>query len=343
MCIYAYFSHDPAVRMPPPYNPLTALRGYWGKMEWGCALMKYKFIINKNSGKGLSHHQLLQMKERFVREIGHFDHEFPTSSQEAEMAVRESLAGGVDKVVAVGGDGTMNSAANGFFIEDRPAHNGTALLVSNAGAGSDYYASVIRGSNVTNWMDMVGRHEKRRVDVGRITFLSPNGYRTRHFMNMASVGMIADVVRIKERLGKWVPSSMRYLAPTVKSLFTWPSTRLTLKTDSDTFDVDALTISISKGRYAGRGMWFGLDVELDDGRFEVTIFENSGPVRMALKLLRMYSDSYMEVEGIRKLWTRRLEIISEKPTPCEFDGELYGTTNLLLEVLPKEIYVGFPT
>ncbi|MDH5510877.1 MAG: diacylglycerol kinase family protein [Nitrospinota bacterium] len=305
--------------------------------------MKYKFIINRNSGRGLSREQLHSLSHRFQRELGQFEHILPASGAEAEAVARESLIEGVDKIVAVGGDGTVNFVANGFFNDDIPAHNGTALLVSNTGAGSDYYASVTRGKKVANWMEVVGAHEKRRVDVGRISFLSPDGYRTRHFLNMASVGMIADIVKTKEYLGGWIPSSLRYTAPTIKSLFTWPSTRLILKTDTDTIEVDALTVSISKGRYAGRGMWFGLNVELDDGMFEVTIFENSGPVRMAMKLWRMYSDSYTGVAGIRKLWTQRLEISAEKPIPCEFDGELYGTTDLVLEVLPKEIFVGFPS
>ncbi|MDH5678756.1 MAG: diacylglycerol kinase family protein [Nitrospinota bacterium] len=304
--------------------------------------MEYKFIINKNSGSGLSHRQLNFMSEKFRNELGQFEFILPESGVEAETVARESLSTGVENIVAVGGDGTANSVANGFFIDGAPAHNGTALLLSNTGAGSDYYASITRGHKDVDWMRMVSAHEKRRVDVGRITFLSDNGYSTRHFLNMASVGMIADVVMTKERLGKWIPAPLRYTAPTLKSLFTWPSTLLELKTDKETIEVDALTVSISKGKFAGRGMWFGLDVELDDGMFEVTIFENSGPVRMAMKLWRMYSDSYMGVEGIRKIWTRKLRISAAKPIPCEFDGELYGTTDIEVEVLPKEIFVGFP-
>jgi len=304
--------------------------------------MKYRFIINRYSGRGLSRRQLYSMSDRFQRELGQFEHNLPESGEEAEHLTRKALSEGVDKIVAVGGDGTANSVANGFFVNDTPAHNGTALLVSNTGAGSDYYASVIRGKKVGNWMEVVGAHVQRKVDVGRITFLSPDGHKTRHFLNMASVGMIADVVRTKERLGGWIPSSMRYVAPTVKSLFTWPSSRLLIRTDTEKLEVDALTISISKGKFAGKGMWFGLNVELDDGMFEVTIFENSGPVRMAMKLWRMYSDSYIGVEGIRKLWTSRLEISAERPIPCEFDGELCGTTDIAVEVLPREIHVGFP-
>ena len=305
--------------------------------------MRYKFIINRKSGRGLKPSFLEQMKERFHRELGHFDHSMPETALEAESIARDCLSQGVDRIVAVGGDGTMNSAANGFFTHEGPAHNGSALMVSNMGAGSDYYSSVTWGGKPRSWMDMVTNHVKRRVDVGMITFHSGPAPARKYFLNMASVGMIADIVVRKEAAGQWAPNSLKYFIPTIKSLFNFAPVRLRVKTDSEDFEVDALTISISKGKYAGKGMRFGLDVELDDGIFEVTIFENSGPARMALKLWRMYAGNYLGVEGIRKLWTNRLELTSEKPVACELDGELYGSTDLTVEVLPREIYVCFPS
>jgi diacylglycerol kinase family enzyme len=306
--------------------------------------MKYKFIINKFAGGGACAHPsfLERMKVRFVPEIGEFDHILPASAAEAESAARQCLADGVDRVVSVGGDGAMNCVVNGFFTAGLPAHNGSAILLSNSGAGSDYYSSITQNHRPPTWMDMVARHETRKVDAGRITFHTPDGPSHKFFLNMASVGMIADIVMKKESAGAWVPVALKYFAPTIRSLFTYAPVRLRLTTDTEEIEVEALTVSISKGRFAGKGMRFGLDVELDDGRFEVTIFENSGPARMALKLWRMYSGNYRNVKGIRKLFTRRLAISSGKPIPCEFDGELCGTTDLTIDLLPREVYVCFP-
>ncbi|MFQ5431184.1 MAG: diacylglycerol/lipid kinase family protein [Nitrospinota bacterium] len=303
--------------------------------------MNYMFIVNKHSGDGFGQKELSRMENYFKKSIGSFEYVMPENREDAVKITRKLLKKDVDRIVAVGGDGTINAIVNGFFENGKIIREDAALIVTEAGSGCDYYKSVARGSTVQAWMELVTNCTPKSVDVGVIRY-KDDARGDRYFLNMASIGMIADVVRIKEKQAAYVPKMLRYNIPTIWCLFACKSHELEIETIEKSFHVEALAVSIAKGRYAGGGMQFGLDVLLDDGMFEVTIFEKTGPISMALKLGKLYKGDYRHVPGIRKEKTSRITFRSKKPVQCEFDGDVYGTTDLTMTVLPKALKVCFP-
>jgi YegS/Rv2252/BmrU family lipid kinase len=303
--------------------------------------VKYRFIINRHSGTGFGRKELSEMENYFRKALGSFDYVMPKDRTEAVNITGKFLKEGVDRIVAVGGDGTINAVVNGFFENGKPIREDACLVVTEAGSGCDYYKSVTRHNPPENWMELTVDNRPKPVDVGMIQY-SDSSCGERYFVNVASVGMTADIVKKKEEQSGYVPRMFRYLFPTLGCLFSSKAHELKIETDEENFTVEALTVSIAKGAYAGGGMQFGLDVLLDDGLFEVTIFEKTNPIGMALKLSRLYSGNYRHVKGIRKLKTRRIGLHSGQSVQCEFDGEVYGGTDLAITVLPKVLKVCFP-
>ena len=307
----------------------------------GFETMNYAFIINKHSGDGFGKKEISKMESYFKKTVGSFEYVMPENRDDAVKITRELLKQGVDRIVAVGGDGTINAIVNGFFENGKIIREDACLVVTEAGSGCDYYKSVAKKSAAQDWMELVTDCSPKPVDLGVIRY-SDEAHSDRYFINMASIGMIADVVRIKEKQVSYVPKIFRYNIPTIWCLFTCKVHELEIETDEKSFNIEALAVSISKGSYAGGGMKFGLDVSLDDGMFEITIFEKTGPIGMALKLGKLYGGNYRDVAGIRKEKTSRIKFRSKKPVQCELDGDLYGTTDLTMTVLPKAIKVCFP-
>lgn len=303
--------------------------------------MKCRFIINKNSGNGFGPKKIAEMENYFLKTLGSFDYVMPKDRDEAVMLTREFLRQDVERIVAVGGDGTINAIVNGFFENGKSIREDAILVVTKAGSGCDYYKSVTKSGRPKSWMELVTSGTVRHVDVGRIQF-ADGSREDRYFVNVASVGMTADIVKSKEERSSLVPRPLRYIVPTIGCLFSSKPHRMEIKTDSEKISVEALTVSIAKGAYAGGGMQFGLDVLLDDGQFEITIFEKTNPAGMAFKLGKLYSGDYLNVKGIRKLKTARIEFSSPEAVQCEFDGEAYGTTDLVITLLPKALRVCFP-
>lgn len=303
--------------------------------------MKYKFIINLNTDNGIRFKDLGKYKDLFHGLIGSFDYALPTSYQDAVQITRDFIHAGADRVIAVGGDGTVNSVANGFFENGRIINPDAALVVTRGGSGWDYYRSITKGHSVAHWTDIVARHETRMVDIGTVSFEDP-AFESRYFVNMASVGMVADVVKVKEHIARMIPGKARYLMATLYCLFNSGPRELEISTGGQRFTVDALAVTISKGNFAGGGMKFGLNVSLDDGFFEATVIKKSSAPSMALKLAKIFSGNYANEPEIMKLKTASISIRSKSPVASEFDGEVHGATGLTIGLLPKTLNVCFP-
>ena len=302
--------------------------------------MKRTFIINPRAGRGLAPADIAALEEEF-RGFGPAEFFIPASREETTAAAREALRRGAEQVVAVGGDGTVNAVVNGFFDNGAPINPRARLAVSCSGGGCDYYTSITKNAPGTDWRRLVACHDVRMVDVGRVRF-AHTAYGERLFVNMASAGMIADVVIKRERWNGYLPDWLAYTIPSAMSLFTFRPRPMEITVEGETRRLEALAVSVSKGSFAGGGMRFGLNVGLDDGRFEVTVFLKSNPVSMALRMGKMFSGEYAGEKEILKLHGRRVEIRCEEPLPVEFDGEVYGATDVVFEVAPRALLVCAP-
>ena len=303
--------------------------------------MRRKFIVNPHSGKAHTAAGLAGLERFFTARTGGFDCAVAGSRDAAVRITRESLREGIDQVVAVGGDGTVNAVVNGFFEDGRPIRPESCLAVADLGTGSDYFKSVAAGATVGDWRELVLSHVVRAVDVGRVRYDDP-GCCDQYFVNMASTGMIAEVARKKHRSPHWLPPRLRYLMPTVSSLLTYRPRQVHVEVDGECSALEVLAISVCKGGYAGRGMRFGGEVTLFDGLFDVTFFHAMKPIEMLVKLRKLYTGAFQGERAVQKLQAQIVSIRSPSAMPVEFDGELCGTTDVELSVEPGLLQVCFP-
>jgi YegS/Rv2252/BmrU family lipid kinase len=303
--------------------------------------MRRKFIVNPHSGRTLGADALARLDGFFTARTGSFDYAVAETREAAVRMTRESLREGIDQIVAVGGDGTVNAVVNGFFESGRPIRPQSNLAVANLGTGSDYFKSVAAGAALRDWKELVLDHVAQPVDVGRIHYSDPNRD-DQYFVNMASAGMIAEVLSKKQRGPTWMPLKLRYLTPTISSLLSCRPRRVQVGIDDECSDLELLVISVCKGVYAGGGMRFGGGVTLFDGLFDVTFFQAISPIEMLVKLRKLYTGSFQNERSVRKLKARRVSIRSPSAIPVEFDGELCGTTDVELSVEPKSLRVCLP-
>jgi diacylglycerol kinase family enzyme len=128
-------------------------------------------------------------------------HAVDTESRDhATVLCREAAREGYDVVVAFGGDGTVNEAANGLVGSDTP-------LCCLPGGRANVYCRMLGIPTdlvdaTEHLLGMAHDWRPRRVDVGRVN--------DRYFLFSAGVGLDASVVkrvdahpRLKTRLGEW--------------------------------------------------------------------------------------------------------------------------------------------
>ncbi|MCH8287965.1 MAG: diacylglycerol kinase family lipid kinase, partial [Candidatus Marinimicrobia bacterium] len=173
--------------------------------------MSIKLIINPKAGKGSafkkSQSVIAELKKRNVD----FDYELTNAPREAVGIAREA-SGKFEKIVAVGGDGTINEVGEGLVESD------SIFCVIPLGSGNDFANELKIPSKVNAAVDLLLKGSVRTIDVIKVN--------DRISLNTAGVGfnaLVSDsVTQIKYLRGLsvyiWgvVKSAVRYEAIPMK-------------------------------------------------------------------------------------------------------------------------------
>ncbi|HEX4924191.1 MAG TPA: diacylglycerol kinase family protein [Bdellovibrionales bacterium] len=300
--------------------------------------MRTCFILNPHSGRGRREARLSRTRRYFEKKLGQFHLIITKNRDDVTAQTRQALVEGFDQIVILGGDGTINAAVNGFFNENGPVNPNACLVVTKWGTGSDYYKTVTAGSFVSDWKTLVTEHRLRDVDLGELEFKDGR----KLFVNIASVGISAVVAEMKNRGPQWVPNALSYLVPAISALIKYKVTPAKITYDSQTRQARMLALFAAKGIFAGGGMKFGGGVDVDDGFFDVKLFEDMGVLKGLRRIPRLYQGAYSGIEEIHAFRAREIRVESPIPLAVECDGEVYGHTDVIIRIRPKAIKFCWP-
>ena len=244
----------------------------------------------------------------------------------ATELTREAARSGYDVVVAFGGDGTVNEAANGLVGTDTP-------LSCLPGGRTNVYCRMLGipidvVDATEHLLQIADDWRPRRVDVGFVN--------DRCFLFSAGVGLDASVVervdahpRMKARLGEWY--------------YTWTGIRtfnrryllnpLRLEADIEGERVKGVTAIVQNAApytyFGDRPVHMGDGAALDSGDLSGVMLTRASPVDIPTIIWRALSKratvsrhrKVRPFSGVHELQVRTLD---ERPLPLQVDGDYIG-------------------
>ncbi len=239
---------------------------------------------------------------------------------------REAAHTGYDVVVAFGGDGTVNEAANGLAGSDTP-------LSCLPGGRTNVYCRMLGIPTdvvdaTENLLQIADDWRPRRVDIGYVN--------DRYFLFSAGVGLDASVVervdahpRIKARLGEWY--------------YTWTGIRTfnrryllrppRLAADLAGEQVKGVTAIIQNAApytyFGNRPVHMGEGAALDSGTLAGVVLTRASPIDIPTVIWRALSDHarltrHRRVRPFSDLRELRVHSLDERPLPLQVDGDYIG-------------------
>jgi YegS/Rv2252/BmrU family lipid kinase len=187
-----------------------------------------------------------------------------------------ALKDGVDHIIAVGGDGTINEVVNGFFDKGRPINPQAALSMITSGTGADFRRTFELPVEMSEQVRHVVEGETHAIDVGLLTYRddATGGMRQRYFDNVASFGLsgVADKAVNQLTFAKNFGGKFAFQWGTLKALLSYSGQRVRLRVD-DHFDevLDINTVAVCNGCYFGGGMKIAPEAKTDDGLFDIIV------------------------------------------------------------------------
>lgn len=303
-------------------------------------------VVNPRSANGRTRAEWPAL-ERHLREI------YPQLSVamtgargQASGLVRNALQEGFTDVIAIGGDGTINEAVNGFFDEEGSIAPGAVFSFITSGTGGDFRKSFGIAPGPAAAVVCLKQAEPRPVDVGRVSCLTAAGTPTiRHFINIGSFGLSGQVVDSvnRARIAKLFGGQFAFAFHSALDMLTYGDRVLRLRID-DAFDevVSISTVAIANGQYFGGGMRVAPHAVPDDGLFDVIIMGSGARSEAMAGMKLLYTGEHLKLPHVRSLRGRKVMAVPVAETKgravlIELDGESVGRLPATFEILPRAL------
>lgn len=265
---------------------------------------------------------------------------------EAAALVRAALGEGHQEIVAVGGDGTINEAVNGFFDDEGPIAPDAVLSFVTSGTGGDFRKAFGIAAGYAPAIARIKNAKSRPIDIGRVSCLTREGEpMVRYFANIASVGLsgvIVDAVN-RARIAKLFGGKFAFAFHSVIAMLTYRERTVRIRVDRSYDEIASIsTLAVANGQYFGGGMKVAPHASPDDGLFDVIVMGGS-PRRQAIADLKLvYTGEHLKNPAVRALLGAKVMVapVAEtmgRPVLIEVDGESAGQLPATFEILPRAL------
>ncbi len=298
---------------------------------------KLQFIINPAAGGGKAGRSWQAVRREVVRLLGAVRESYTTLPGEATLLTRRSLLEGVDGVVCVGGDGTLNEVINGFMNDEGPLRPEVHLAYFPCGTGCDFIRTLRQSRNVLETLRRILPFHTTLIDLGRVRCRDHRGAPlARYFHNITSFGLGGEVNNRVNRSRKRLGGLPSFFLATGVSVLRYKKKKIRLRVD-DGFDreLSCWNIAVANGQFHGGGMWVAPDARIDDGILHVTVLGDFALPEVLVQLPRLYNGKIYGHRKILNLSGRHIEALSDEPVLIDMDGEQPGRLPLTIDIVPR--------
>ena len=242
-----------------------------------------------------------------------------SAAGDAREFARAALEEDFETIVAAGGDGTVNEAANGV------AGSGVRFGILPVGTMNVFASELgIPLNNLAAAWKVIEEGRLRELDLPMA-----NGS---HFVQLAGIGLDAEVV------GLTTPESKKSLGPvsyllTLAQVAAVPPPAVVLD-PADSRRREGCFVLVGNGRLYGGPFVLFKNARLDDGLLDVLVFKKQSHWDIVRYFQAVAFGNHADLPDVEYFQTKSMNVHSSSPVPVELDGEL-------ADVLPCQF--GFST
>lgn len=304
---------------------------------------------------------------------------FTKKSGDGTILARAFLEKGVKNIIAIGGDGTINEVANGFFVfqDDNDNNNPditpiTATAFPEPPTFRQINPNAVLGIVSSGTRNVLAKSlnlptgdlecckhfvgsKTQKIDVISATATNPSIAKhpmtqPRIFLNAAEIGVGAEIIdrskRVKEKVKSRIVST---ISSVVITLPTYTSKLCEIFIDNgrgtNNNILTKMTMCvIANGKYLGGGLTVAPQASVSDGLLDMVILKNSGSIKMLEEFISMKNGNYTsDDKDIIYMKAKRVSIRSreekKRDITVTIDGEPIGILPATFQVYPNVLLV----
>lgn len=287
---------------------------------------KVLFIINKFAGTGYRP----ELEGRILRNSEQFDIEcrieFTEGPNHATEIASKAAQLGVQRVVAVGGDGTLNEVARALIHTNIPM----GIIARGSGNGLARHLSI--PLSIPLAIDNIFH--------GKVLTMDTFNMNNKLSLNVSGIGFDGHIANLFG--GKIKRGLSGYANLALKEYLTFKEFEFDLAINDLRLTRKAFVLAIANSTQYGNNACIAPAASVTDGLLHVNILKKVPPYRFdflyALFTKAIHKSGYTEI-----LESSALDITTSKPVPYHVDGEPCGVdTRFTVEVTPGALQVIIP-
>ncbi len=291
-----------------------------------------RFIYNPYSGNNRRHPGLLDTLRATAarRGCGHEVSVTQGPGHATELA-REAVAAGCRRIIAVGGDGTMNETAQAL------TGTGADLGLVPCGSGNGLALHLGIPTRAADALDFVVSEQTRAasIDTGTV-----NGH---VFCNAMGAGLDAEISQRFNRLTRrGLPA---YVRTTAGALLRFRPSPIFVSDDMGrSFRMKVLLVAVANSDQYGNRARIAPLARTDDGLLNLVALQPVGPFAALSCLVRLFSGSLHRSPHVQCLTSSGFVIERHAAGPVHTDGETHDAeARLVVRTSPRSLRILVPS
>jgi YegS/Rv2252/BmrU family lipid kinase len=287
--------------------------------------LKLFFVINPISGGKEKHDWENEIRE-YLKDLPHTMEFFLLTGDGDKTSVQHYIDTlKPDRVIAVGGDGTVKMVAE--LLKETPI----ALGILPAGSANGMAKELAIPAVAKEALDIVIHGECKKIDLLRIN--------EEHIcIHLSDIGLNAMLVKYFEQ------SKKRGMWGYGKAIFRvmWEKQKMavTITTDEGTVKRQAYMVAFANARKYGTGANINPDGDVADTKFEVVVVRKINLVEI---VKAVFTNKSFHPKRIEVFPTKNLQLAIHRKAYFQIDGEFMGKTKeIKVRVLPQILHVMIP-
>lgn len=285
-----------------------------------------RFLVNPSSGRGAGARHL----DRLRILASHYGAGMAVSRSASDLPMQAYRAAqdGVERLVVVGGDGTMHFALQGLAGSD------CAMGVVPLGSGNDLAGSLGVPTKLDEAVERAISGPIRKIDLIRVGPMFSASY--------VGVGFDSEVTRAASQV-RHLRGPLIYAWAVIKTLASFKPPHLRVEHDGGVFEGKAMfAVAANLPRFGG-GMQIAPGARIDDGLLDLVIVREISKAGLLRVFPKVYSGKHASHPAVEILRTRRAVLSIDRPMVLYGGGEpirpMAPGDRAELEVLPGALAV----
>ena len=296
---------------------------------------KWFVIVNPASGNDRTKKKWPKIYNELTNQKLEFKFKFTQHKNHSSELIKEAIKQGFTKFICVGGDGTLHNIVNGVLSVNTTNISEIKIGIIPIGTGNDWVKNYSIPLNYKKAIKIIKSSNTIKQDIGKITISSTN--KIVYFNNLAGIGFdgfVVNKVNSYKKLG-----ALAYLVGAIVSLTSYKKSTLEITFNNTILKGKTLMLLIGLCKYSGGGMQLTKNANPIDGLFDISYIQKITLLTILGNIKGLFNGKITNHKLVNTYKTSSLKVsvLDSQKTYIQADGELIGSGNFTVELLPKAI------